>query len=135
MRTTTGQERFLSTVAYSLLEAERNQQNNPWCRAVYAGEQPVGFVMVAWDIVGTPPDNDGPSLLWKLLIDHQHQGHGYGEQAVRQVRGLVRATGVTDLLASYVESEGNPFGFSTRLGFVPRGDLDPNGEIMLRRVL
>ena len=98
-------------------------------------EEPVGFVMVVWDIVATPPDNDGPFLLWKLLIDHQHQGQGYGEQAVRQVINLVRAAGATGLLANYGEGEGNPFGFFTWLGIFPRSDLDPNGEIMLRRVL
>ena len=47
VRTTTAQERFVLSVAYSLLKAERNQQDNPWCRAVYADEQPVGFVMMA----------------------------------------------------------------------------------------
>ena len=91
--------------------------------------------MVAWDIVATPPDNDGPFLLWKLLIDHQHQGQAYGEQSVRQVINLVRAAGTTELLTSYVEGEGNPFVFYTRLGFVPRGDPGPNGEIMLPRAL
>ena len=119
-----------------LLEAERNQQDNSWCRAVYAGEQPVGFlVTVAWYVVAAPPDNDGPFLLWKRLNAHQHQGQGHGEQAVRQVIDLVRVAGATDLLTSYVEGEGNPFGFYTRLGFVPRGEPDPNGEIMLRWVV
>lgn len=47
VRATTAQERFVLSVAYSLLKAERNQQDNPWCRAVYADEQPVGFVMMA----------------------------------------------------------------------------------------
>ena len=134
MRTTTAQELFASTVPSWLLEAEGNQQDNPWCRTVYAGEQPVGFVMVAWDIVAAPPDNDGPFLLGRKLIDH-HQGQDYGEQSVRQVINLVRAAGATELLTHYVEGGGNPFGFYTCLGFVPRGEPDPNGEIMLRRVL
>jgi GNAT superfamily N-acetyltransferase len=132
LRTTTAQEQFVSTVAYSLREAEQNPQDNPWCRAVYAGEQPVGFVMVAWDLVPQPPHTDGPWFLWKLLIDHQHQGKGYGREAVRQVIDLIRAEGATELLTSYVPGDGNPLGFYTKLGFVPRGDLDPEGEIMLR---
>jgi GNAT superfamily N-acetyltransferase len=135
LRTTAAQERFVSTVEYSLREAERNPQDNPWCRAIHVGEQPVGFVMVAWDIVPAPPDRHGPFFLWKLLIDHQHQGKGYGREAVEQVIALVRADGAEELLTSCVDGEGSPLGFYTRLGFVPRGDLDPDGEIMLRLVV
>ena len=135
LRTTPAQERFVSTVADSLREAERHPDEHPWLRAVCAGGQPVGFVMVAWDFVPEPPHADGPYFLWKLLIDREHQGKGYGTQAVEQVVDLVRADGGTELLTSYVPGEGNPFPFYAKLGFVPRGDLDPEGEIMLRRAL
>lgn len=54
LRTTPAQERFVSTVAYSFREAERHPNENPWLRAIYADEQPVGFVMVAWDFVPEP---------------------------------------------------------------------------------
>ena len=135
LRTTTAQERFVSTVAYSLQEAARHPNENPWLRAIYAGEQPVGFVMVAWDFVPEPPHTDGPYFLWKLLVDHRHQGKGYGRQAVEQVIDLIRADGGKELITSYVEGEGNPLGFYTRLGFVPRGDRDPEGEVMLRLAL
>jgi diamine N-acetyltransferase len=47
LRTTTAQEQFVSTVDCSLREAERNPQDNPWCRGIYADDEPVGFVMVA----------------------------------------------------------------------------------------
>jgi len=97
--------------------------------------QPVGFVMVAWDFVAQPPHDDGPFFLWKLLVDHRHQGRGYGREAVRQVVELIRAEGAEELLTSYVPGDGNPFGFYSKLGFVPRGDLDPEGEIMLRLAL
>ena len=135
LRTTPAQERFVSTVASSLEEAERHPDEHPWLRAIYVDEQPVGFVMVAWDFVPEPPHTDGPFFLWKLLVDHDHQGRGYGKQAVEQVVDLIRAGGGTELITSYVEGEGNPLGFSTKLGFVPRGARDPEGEIMLRRTL
>ena len=135
LRTRPDQERFVSTVAYSLREAAANPHDNPWCRAVYADGVPVGFVMVAWDIVPQPPQTVGPWFLWKLLIDHRHQGKGYGQEVVRQVIDLIRAEGASELLTSYVPGEGDPFGFYTKLGFVPRGDRDPEGEIMLRRPL
>ena len=64
-----GQERFVSTVADSLAEAERHPEGNPWFRAVYASDEPVGFVMLSWDVEPAPPDLNGPWFLWKLLYD------------------------------------------------------------------
>ncbi len=132
LRTTPAQEQFVSTVRYSLDEAAQNPQGNPWFRAIYANGQPVGFVMLSWDLDPVPPDMNGPWFLWKLLIDHRHQGKGYGREVVRQVVELVRAAGGQELLTSYVPGDGSPAGFYARLGFVPRGDLDPDGEVILR---
>ena len=48
---------------------------------------------------------------------------------------LVRDQGATELITSHVPGEGGPSGFYARLGFVPTGELDPDGEILLRRVI
>lgn len=132
LRLAPGQERFVSTVADSLEEARENPQGNPWFRAVYAGDQPVGFVMLSWDVEPQPPDINGPWFLWKLIIDQRYQGQGYGREIVEQVVELVRDQGGTELLTSYVPGEAGPAGFYERLGFVPTGELDPQGEILLR---
>lgn len=132
LRTTADQERFVSTVSYSIEEAAANPQGKPWYRAVYADEQPVGFVMLSWDVEPQPPHINGPWFLWKLLIDARYQRRGYGQEVVRQVVELVRGQGATELLTSRVPGEGGPAGFYARLGFVPRGDVDPDGEIILR---
>lgn len=132
LRTTPEQEQFVSTVDYSLREAQENPQGNPWFRAIYADDQPVGFVMLSWDVEPQPPDINGPWFLWKLLIDHRHQHLGYGTEVMRQIVEIVRAEGATELLTSHVPGDGSPAGFYQRLGFVPRGDLDPDGEIILR---
>ena len=79
-----------------------------------------------------PPQINGPWFLWKLLVDHRHQGKGYGREVVRQVVELVRGQGGTELLTSYVPGEGGPGGFYAQLGFVPTGELDPEGEVLLR---
>ena len=73
--------------------------------------------------------------MWKLLIDQRHQGRGCGAEAVRQVAGLVRAEGATELLTSYVPQDGGPAAFYERLRFVPTGQLDMNGEVIVRLVL
>lgn len=135
LRLAPGQERFVTSVADSLEEATRNPHGNPWFRAVYAGGQPVGFVMLSWDVEPQPPDINGPWFLWKLLIDLGHQGKGYGREVVEQIVEMVRDQGGTELLTSHVPGEGGPAGFYAKLGFVPTGELDPDGELILRRVL
>ena len=135
LRTTPEQERFVSTVAGSLAEATAHPEGKPWFRAVHAGDEPVGFVMLSWDVEPQPPDLHGPWFLWKLLVDARHQGRGYGREVVRQVLDLVRDQGGTELLTSHVPGDGGPAGFYARLGFVPTGELDPVGEVILRRIV
>jgi len=59
----------------------------------------------------------------------------YGREVVEQIVMMVRDQGGTELLTSHVPGEGGPAGFYAKLGFVPTGELDPEGEIILRRVL
>ena len=99
--------------------------------AVDVADEPVGFVMLSWNVTPQPPEIIGPWFLWKLLIDERHQGRGYGAEVVRRIADLVRANGGTDLLTSYVPGDGGPAGFYERLGFVPTGDLDPDGEVIV----
>ena len=93
LRCTPDQERFVTSVPDSLAEAAEYPHANPWFRAVYADDQPVGFVMLSWDVEPQPPEINGPWFLWKLLIDHRYQGRGYGREVVRQIVELVRARG------------------------------------------
>ena len=131
LRIAPSQERFVSSVAESLDEAETYPQASPWYRAVYAGDEPVGFVMLSWDCVPQPPEIIGPWFLWKLLVDERHQGQGYGREVVRQVADLIRAAGGDELLTSHVVGECGPGPFYERLGFVPTGEVDPHGEIIV----
>src|SRR5215510_11796278 len=130
-----GQEQFVSSVAGSLAEAEEYRHANPWYRAVYDGDEPVGFVMLSWNVQPQPPEILGPWFLWKLLVEERHQGRGYGREIVSKVVELVRAEGATELLTSYVAEPGGPAGFYQRLGFVPTGEVDPDGEIVMRLAL
>lgn len=132
LRVAPGQETFVDSVAESLEEAEEYPHANPWYRAVYAGDEPVGFVMLSWDVVPDPPDVLGPWFLWRLLIDERHQGRGYGREVVHHVAELVRAEGATELRTSHGVGEAGPAGFYRRLGFVPTGEPDNEGEIIVR---
>lgn len=129
------QEQFVGSVAGALADAAEYPHARPWYRAVFAGGDPVGFVMVSWNVQPQPPEIIGPWYLWKLIIDERFQGRGFGREVVRQVAELVRAEGAVELLTSYVPRAGGPAGFYQRLGFVPTGDHDANGEIIVRLVL
>jgi diamine N-acetyltransferase len=131
LRVAPEQERFVGSVADALADAVDYPHARPWYRAVFANGTPVGFVMVSWNVEPQPPEIIGPWFLWKLLIDQRYQGRGYGREVVRQVAELVRAQGAIELLTSYVPQAGGPAGFYERLGFVPTGDRDDNGEIIV----
>jgi diamine N-acetyltransferase len=124
--------RFVSSVADSLEEAAEEPEGSPWYRAVYEGGEPVGFVMLSWNVTPRPPDIIGPWFLWKLIVDERHQGRGIGRAIVESVVELIRAEGATELFTSHVLADGGPDGFYERLGFVPTGAHDPQGERILR---
>jgi diamine N-acetyltransferase len=131
LRVAASQEGYVSTVADSLEEARGTPEGNPWYRAIYADGQPVGFVMLSWNVTPDPPRVIGPWFLWKLLIDERYQGCGYGREAVRLVAGIAHDQGASELLTSYVAGEGRPESFYRRIGFVPTGEQDEKGERIL----
>jgi diamine N-acetyltransferase len=125
------QERFVGTVAGALADATEIPEARPWYRAIYAQDEPVGFVMLSWNVPPQPPRIIGPWFLWKLLIDERHQRRGYGRAAVRLVAEIVRRNGATELLTSCVQADEGPEAFYRRLGFVRTGERDENGEAIL----
>ena len=127
LRVAPGQEGFVAPVAFSIAEAHFSPL--AWFRAVYAGDTPVGFVMLS-------DDPDGPEYyLWRLLIDAGHQGRGYGRRAVELLCDHVRTRpGATELLTSWVPGETGPAGFYGKLGFELTGEVDED-EVVARLAL
>ena len=131
LRVAASQERYVSAVADSFEEARDTPEGNPWYRAIYADDEPVGFVMLSWNVTPDPPRIIGPWFLWKLLIDERYQGRGYGREAVRLVADIAREEGASELLTSFVAGEGSPEPFYDQIGFVPTGEEDEKGEKVL----
>jgi GNAT superfamily N-acetyltransferase len=123
------QKRFVASVSRSLRDAAEAPKANPWYRAVYCGDEPVGFVMLSWKARKGP--YRGRHFLWRLLIDERHQRRGIGRAVLAQLVDLVRADGGTELLTSYEPGEGGPWPFYEGFGFEPTGEVD-DGEIVLR---
>ena len=122
-----GQDRFVAANAVSIAQAYFEPK--AWFRAIYAAEDPVGFVML-YD------DPDKPEYyLWRLMIAGEHQRKGYGREALRQLVEHVRARpGARELLTSTVPGEGGPRPFYESGGFVATGEVD-DGEEVLRLAL
>ncbi len=110
---------FVSSVADSIEEAAETPEGSPWYRAVYLDGEPVGFVMLSWDVTPQPPDIIGPWFLWKLIVDERHQGRGIGRPDRGAGRRAHPRRGRDELFTSHHVGEGGPDGFYERLGFVP----------------
>lgn len=134
LRVHPGQERFVASVARSLSDAATTPEGEPWYRAVYTGDEPVGFVMLSWNVPPGRPGVLGPYYLWRLLIDRRHQGRGLGRAVLDEVVSLVRADGGTELLTSHHPADDGPGPFYRKYGFRPTGEID-DGEIVVRLAL
>jgi diamine N-acetyltransferase len=125
------QTSYVAGVADSLVEAAQTPQAAPWFRAVYADDDPVGFVMISDGITVDDPELLGPYYLWRLLIDQRHQGRGYGSAALALVvEHLLTRPDAQVLLTSVVPGPDTPRGFYLGLGFRDTG-VDHEGERVL----
>jgi len=128
------QRQFVDGVVESIDEAAAVPQAKPWYRAIYADDQPVGFVMISDGI----PEADlrdgtllGPYFLWRLLVDAEHQGKGIGAAALSEVVDYVRRRpGASVFLTSCGLGDGSPLGFYEKQGFRSTGAMH-EGELVL----
>ena len=131
LRVAPGQERFVDGVAASLTEAAATPHCRPWPRAVYAGDQPVGFVMLADDVPPGTPDIPWRYYLWRMLIDARFQGRGHGRAALDLVVAYLRTRpGADALVTSIVPGEGSPLGFYLRYGFRETGEMFDHEQVL-----
>ena len=126
LRVTKEQERFVASNAVSIAQAHFSPQ--AWFRAIYAGESPVGFLMLS-----IQPEQ-GEYFLWRFMIDAQHQGRGYGRQALELLIRHVKGQHARELTLSHVPGAGSPEGFYRKLGFAHTG-AQKGGELMMRLAL
>jgi len=127
------QKGFVAANAVSLAQALFAP--DAWYRAIYLGEEPVGFVMLEDTSLRSPPPDEPQAGVWRLMVDARHQGRGIGRAAMRQVIDHVRRKGLFRTLeVSYVPGPGCPEAFYLGLGFRHTGRRD-GPEIVLERPL
>jgi diamine N-acetyltransferase len=135
LRVTPAQASFVDGVASSLREAEATPTSRPWLRAVYAGDDPVGFVMIGDDVPPGDPVIPWRYYLWRMLIDHRYQGHGHGRAALDLVVEYLRTRpGADVLVTSIVPGDGSPLGFYLAYGFEPTGEWFDHEQVLALRL-
>nr|WP_225778363.1 GNAT family N-acetyltransferase [Pseudomonas sp. Marseille-Q3773] len=123
------QSEFIASNTESLEQAA----DSPWCeplavRAQHSGEM-VGFLMHALD-----PDENS-RWIYRLMIDHQHQGRGYGRAALRALLAYLQQLpgGPGVALGVAPENIGARRLYAGE-GFVETGEVI-DGELIMRRML
>lgn len=110
--------------AVSVVQA--HQLDGAYLRAIYAGELPVGLIMMHEDRSEDEPE----FFLWRLGVDAEHQRRGYGARALALLMEYARQRGALELLTSCEPGPDGPVGFYTKLGFKPTGDWLDDEMIM-----
>jgi diamine N-acetyltransferase len=117
------QKDFVAPNAVSLAEALF--EPNAWYRAIYADDEPVGFLMLFAD------QERGFYYLWRFMISAPFQGKEYGAEAIRllvaHVKTLPKAK---ELKLSYVPADGGPEQFYLKQGFENTGEVEDGEHIM-----
>ncbi len=104
----------------ALIPPERNGVAlMPWCRAIGAGGDIVGFIMAS-DVTDAHPN---PVLL-RLLVDRMHQRRGIGSAALDQFEQWCRDAGARAIEVSWAEGPGSPASFFRARGYIASGNLD-----------
>ena len=118
--------------AVSLAQAHFSPE--AWFRAIHAGDELVGFVML-YDYTLAESPEEREFFLWRLMIDHRHQGKGYGHLAVERLVEHVRSRPAAErLLVSHVKEAERLARFYQSLGFRYTGKED-EGELVMARDL
>jgi len=121
------QEKFVASNAVSIAQAHFSE--HAWFRAIYAGETPVGFVMLY--------DNPAKAeyFLWRFMVDQNYQGRRYGRRALELLIEHVRTRpAAKELLVSHVPAEGSPGPFYEKMGFGYTGK-ELGGELVMKLIL
>jgi len=122
------QKRNVAPNAVSLAEAYVDS-DVAWPRAIYAGDELVGFVMV-YDPTALEHPEEPDFFLWRLMIDRRAQGRGYGGAAVRLAIDHARSRGAGRILVSHVKESAGLGTFYGSFGFAYNGREDERERYM-----
>jgi len=104
----------------SLSIAQAHFSENAWFRAIYLGDELIGFIMLHY---GSDKDDgvDYPGVyLWRFMIAKPYQSKGYGKKAIELLLKNLKLRGFSELQTSCIPlsiNEESPEQFFKKLGF------------------
>ena len=117
------QKSLVASNAVSIAQA--HFESDAWFRGIYAGDTPVGFVMLRDAL------EQRFCYVWRLMIDHTQQGKGYGSAAMSLIIDRARnLESVESIYLSHADRAGHAGPFYRSLGFVAPGEKDGDEIIM-----
>ncbi len=116
------QRKMVAPNAISIAQAHFSDR--AWFRAVYAGETPVGFMMV-YDGSGEEKSQPGmpDHFLWRFMIAAPYQKMDFGRRALELLFRQLLERGATHLEVSCHPGNEGPENFYRKLGFFPSGRM------------
>lgn len=105
-----------------------------WYRAIHRGDEPVGFVMLYDESLGTISPISPKLFLWRFMVIPSAQRKGVGSAALDLVFAHARSKGAREVRTSCVPGPGTPQPFYEWKGFVATGEVE-DGENVLVKVL
>ena len=116
----------------SLAQAYVNKKR-AWPRAIYLGNKPIGFIMLAlWD--DDIPKEDNPAYyLWRFMIAKDYQQKGYGSKVLDMIKEKAINDGIKTIYTSCEMTGDQPYKFYIGYGFTDTGLND--GEQILKMYL
>lgn len=133
LRVSEEQRSFVAGNDVSIIEAYTAITGNGYAFpfGLYAGETPVGFLMIGFDTddfwEDAPPVAKGNYNLWRLMIDQRFQGQGYGTEAVRLALEFIRTYPCGEAgfcWLSYEPENKTAAQLYRSFGFVETGEMD-----------
>ena len=126
------QQAYVAPNAYTV--AQNTFEKGGWVRGLWDGETPVGLIAMIDPAIESPSaEPDDPkdcAYLWRLMIDKNQQGKGYGKLAMDIAFEQARAWGYAKFLTSCVPGPHTPQPFYESVGLRPTGRL-VDGEVEL----
>ena len=108
---------FVASNAFSLAQAKYETECMPL--AIYLDDKPVGFIMYVKPCI----DHDD-YWIYRLMIDKQYQGKGYGKNALQQVINIVKEDiNYNKLFLSFEPENHGAKAMYENMGFKPTGDI------------
>lgn len=126
-------KKFVATNAYSVAQAHYYPEC-VWFKGIYVGDEPVGFIMADIKMADADPEDVPGVFLWRFMIGGEHQGKGYGKEALRLFEEQLKAEGKKFFFTSCGLGEGGPYDFYIKQGFIDTGKMEDDEQI-LRKTL